>query len=57
MDKYTSFVNAPEFIPVIVDSGCKIYVDKIIIIMNQNGRNTILKLRGLVYFEDFHFVS
>ena len=25
--------------------------------MNQNGRNMVLNLRGLLYFEDFHFVS
>ena len=25
--------------------------------MNRNGRNTILNLRGLIYFENFHFVS
>ena len=56
MDRYATFVNAPKFILGIINLRCKIYVEKIIMIMNQNRRYTILIWRGLVYFEDFHFV-
>ena len=56
MDPHTTFVQAPKIISVILDARCKIIVDKTIKIMNQNGRSTILYLRGLVYYGDFHFV-
>ena len=57
MDPYASFVKAPNIISVILDSRCKITIDKTIKIMNQNGRNTILYLKGLIYFGNFHFVA
>ena len=48
MDGYATFVNASKLIPVIINSS---YVNKIIRIMNQHGRNIVLKLRGLVYLK------
>ena len=56
MDLHNSFVKAPKIISVIFNTSCKITIDKTIKIMNQHGRNTILNLRWLVYFENFHFV-
>ena len=56
MDPHTTFVKAPKIISVILDASCKITIDKTIKIMNQNGRNTILHLKGLAYYGDFHFV-
>ena len=56
MDPQTTFVKAPEIISVILDARCKITIDKTIKTMNPNGRNTILYLRGLVYYGGFHFV-
>ena len=57
MDPQTTFVKAPKKISVILDARCKITIDKTIKIMNQNGRNTILYLRELVYYGGFHFVG
>ena len=56
MDICNSFVKAPKIISVILNTNCKIIIDKTMKIMNQNGRNTILNLRGLIYIENFHFV-
>ena len=57
MDLQTPFVKAPKIISLILDARCKINIDNKIKIMNQNGRNTILDLRELIYFGNFYFVS
>ena len=56
MDICNSFLKAPKIISVILNTNFKMTIDKTVKIMNQNGGNTILNLRGLVYFENFHFV-
>lgn len=57
MDVYRQHVNAPLIVSVIVDPNVKIRIDKTIRILNQNGRHTLLKVCGLIYFEDYHFVA
>ena len=54
MDLSNSSVKAPKITSVILNTNCKMTIDKTMKIMNQNGRNTISNLRGLVYFENFH---
>lgn len=57
MDVSAGFVKAPKIISVLINPRHNINIDKTVKIMNRNKRNTILQLRGLMYFEDFHFVS
>ena len=57
MDMYKHHIQTPVLVSVLVNPNGKIWVDKTTQIQNQNGRNTILKWCGLIYFEDYHFVT
>ena len=54
LDQHAGLVKAPNIITFIINLIKKIGIDKTIKIMNKNGRNTILNLRSLIYFVNFH---
>lgn len=57
MNRCHMFVSAPKLLSVILDTNHKIKIDKVVKVMNKNGRNTVLNLTGLVYYDENHFVS
>ena len=57
MQDSADFVKAPKLISVFIDAQQRININKNVKLMNKTGRNTILNLRGLIYYADFHFVS
>lgn len=56
IDRSAVFEKAPRIVSVLINPAYRLKVDRSVKIMNHSGRNTIVHLRGLIYFEDFHFV-
>jgi len=57
MNSTCNFVSPPKIIAISVDYNNRIKIDKQIHLKAENDRNTVLHLRGLIYFGEFHFVS
>jgi hypothetical protein len=57
MNSTRNFVAPPKIIAISVDYNNRVEIDKQIRLKAENDRNTVLHLRGLIYFGEFHFVS